>query len=129
MTKIVARCGAAALALLGVLGLGLLGWSATQPSPPSSPVAQPARERADGGLLTEFPPVPTAGLTDGQQRLLAALRREYDARPPSVKYSAGVPEPWCADFISWVMRDAGMRLANPHSGSWRIPGVLTLASY
>ncbi len=46
-----------------------------------------------------------------------------------VKYSEGNDEPWCADFTSWVMRASGKPFANPNSGHWRIPGVLTLTAY
>lgn len=38
-------------------------------------------------------------------------------------------EPWCADFVSWVYKEAGHPLKNPNSGSWRIPGTYTLREY
>ena len=41
----------------------------------------------------------------------------------------GVEEPWCADFVSWIMREAGLPLSNPNSGHWRIPGVYTWQEY
>ncbi|ACY22279.1 CHAP domain containing protein [Gordonia bronchialis DSM 43247] len=43
--------------------------------------------------------------------------------------SQGVTEPWCADFVSWTMREAGVPLRNPNSGSWRIPGVANLTDH
>ncbi|GAB4588666.1 hypothetical protein Ntsu_64980 [Nocardia sp. IFM 10818] len=55
--------------------------------------------------------------------------RNSGAQNSGTKYSEGVDEPWCADFVSWVMREAGRPLANPHSGAWRIPGVYTLEEY
>jgi hypothetical protein len=44
-------------------------------------------------------------------------------------FSEGTAEPWCADFVSWVMHQAGFSLDNPNSGSWRIPDVYTMQEY
>ena len=45
------------------------------------------------------------------------------------KYSEGTEEAWCADFVSWVMREAGAPLKNGNTGGWRIPGTFTLQEY
>jgi hypothetical protein len=76
-----------------------------------------------------FPEVSMVGLDERQQAVIEVLRTEFEANPAGTKYSEGVKEPWCADFVSWVMREAGAPLSNPHSGSWRIPGVYTLTDY
>jgi hypothetical protein len=76
-----------------------------------------------------FPSVATAGMSPTQLRILDVLRREYGVNPPGEKYSGGVSEPWCADFVSWVLDQAGEPLSNPNSGAWRIPGVATLQDY
>lgn len=76
-----------------------------------------------------FPAVSTAGLDPRQAKIVELLHTEFDAAPPGEKYSEGVDEPWCADFVSWIMREAGMPFANPNSGSWRIPGVYTLQEF
>lgn len=73
-----------------------------------------------------FPDIAATSLDERQRRIVDVLREEFAAHPPGVKYSQGVDEPWCADFVSWVMRAAGEPLSNPNSGSWRIPGVYTL---
>jgi hypothetical protein len=44
-------------------------------------------------------------------------------------FAEGDDEPWCAAFVSWVMREAHAPLSNPNSGSWRIPGVYTMQEY
>lgn len=62
-------------------------------------------------------------------RLSTCSGAEFEANAEGTKYSEGVKEPWCADFVSWVLREAGAPLSNPHSGSWRIPGVYTLTDY
>ena len=85
-------------------------------------------------LTAVFPSVDIRHFTPAQQQLFDTLKREYGRHPKSfdaavLEYTAGVQEPWCADFVSWVMRDIGQPLANPHSGSWRIPGVYTLREY
>jgi hypothetical protein len=50
------------------------------------------------------------------------VKVQFERQPPEV-FSEGTAEPWCADFVSWVMYQAGFSLDNPDSGSWRIPGV------
>lgn len=76
-----------------------------------------------------FPTVDAASLTPERLRIVAAARVEYDRNAPGTTFSEGVAEPWCADFVSWVMRESSVPLSNPNSGSWRIPGVATLTDY
>lgn len=76
-----------------------------------------------------FPNVDDASLMPQQAKIIAILRTEFAAQPAGTKYSQGVSEPWCADFVSWVMKEAGLPFENPHSGSWRIPGTMTLHDY
>lgn len=82
-----------------------------------------------GERLTAFPVLDRAALDPAQAAIVAAAEREFADQGPGTKYADGVTEPWCADFVSWVLRAAGVPLANPHSGSWRIPGVYTLKEY
>lgn len=87
-----------------------------------------------GVSMEEFPDVDTNNLSDVQKRIIGVSRQEYAKKPISydenvLTYSNGVREPWCADYVSWVMREAGSPLVNPNSGGWRIPGVLTLREY
>ncbi|PQP26861.1 CHAP domain-containing protein [Rhodococcus opacus] len=77
----------------------------------------------------EFPAVDTTALSPQQARVVGLLEAEHDRQRPGTFYSEGVEEPWCADFVSWIMREAGRPLANPNSGHWRIPGVYTLQEY
>ncbi len=76
-----------------------------------------------------FPTYQEGQLTSSQQKIIDILRSEYQAQSAGTKYSEGVKEPWCADFVSWVMKEANRPFSNPHSGSWRIPGVYTLEEY
>lgn len=76
-----------------------------------------------------FPDVLSTDMNDTQKEILTILRDEYQAQPSGTKYAEGIEEPWCADFVSWVMKEAGIPLENPHSGSWRIPGTYTLREY
>lgn len=81
-------------------------------------------------IFTEkFPAIETKTLSEYQKNIITITKREWQAQPASTKYSQGVREEWCADFVSWVMRTAGLPLTNRHSGSWRIPGVYTLTEY
>ncbi|BDT88924.1 hypothetical protein FMUAM8_46880 [Nocardia cyriacigeorgica] len=82
-----------------------------------------------GESLRQFPDIDTAALSSEQAAIVAVLEREFADPGEGTKYAEGVTEPWCADFVSWVMREAGLPLSNPNSGSWRIPGVYTLQEY
>ncbi|MEU1549464.1 CHAP domain-containing protein [Nocardia sp. NPDC005745] len=112
---------ALALVLLGVVGAGITGalwW----------------QDRADRGAvvgerLTEFPALDRSALDATQAGIVAIAEREFADPGAGTKYAEGVEEAWCADFVSWVLREAGVALANPNSGSWRIPGVYTLQEY
>jgi hypothetical protein len=75
-------------------------------------------------------PATQPGLTPIRQRIVAVLRAQYENPPESpAVYTEGIREPWCADFVSWTQRRAGSPVRNPTNGSWRIPGVATLADY
>jgi len=76
-----------------------------------------------------FPNIDTSQLSEDQNKVVAILKAEYQLNPKGTKYSQGVEEAWCADFVSWVYNEAGKPLLNPHSGSWRIPGTFTLREY
>ncbi|MGW4365992.1 CHAP domain-containing protein [Nocardia takedensis] len=110
----------AALALVLALGgfLGLRWWQ--QHGEPDA---------VTGVALTEFPALDRAELDPSQRALVAVLEREFADPRSGPNYAEGVREAWCADFVSWVMREAGLPLSNPNSGSWRIPGVYTLQEY
>ncbi|WP_228460978.1 CHAP domain-containing protein [Gordonia crocea] len=110
---------AAAVVLVG----GGVGWAAS-------------RSGDDGGWSSvfpqpraAFPEVDTAVLSPQRRAIVAVLRAEYDHPHPGQYYAQGATEPWCADFVSWTMHQAGVTLVNPNSGSWRIPGVATLTDY
>lgn len=72
-----------------------------------------------------FPDLP-AELTGVRAEILRIARAEFDSPRPGTFYSQGEGQPWCANFVSWVMDQAGVPFTSPHSGGWRIPGVLTL---
>ena len=81
-----------------------------------------------------FPSVNTNGLNDIQKKILNLTQEEYAKKPVSydsnvLTYSEGAKESWCADFVSWIMKESDKPYSNPNSGHWRIPGVLTLQEY
>lgn len=50
-------------------------------------------------------------------------------RGPGVDvFTGGEAEPWCADFVSWVLREAGHPLTGGDEG-WRVPGTGTLREW
>jgi hypothetical protein len=81
-----------------------------------------------------FPEIDHSNLSPNQIKLINILKTEYKLKPKSfdanmMKYSENNQESWCADFVSWAYREAGLKLSNPNSGSWRIPGTQTLKQY
>lgn len=76
-----------------------------------------------------FPDVDVTALSPTQRQIVQLLETEHADQHPGTYFSGGVDEPWCADFVSWIMRGAGHPLTNPNSGDWRIPGVYTLQEY
>lgn len=44
-------------------------------------------------------------------------------------YTDGHPEFWCADFVSWVYKEAGSPFTGGSSGGWRLPAVSSLISW
>jgi hypothetical protein len=46
-----------------------------------------------------------------------------NAGPWVDRFTDGHPEPWCADFVSWVLRAAGTPLTGGASGGWRVAGA------
>ncbi|APA95945.1 CHAP domain-containing protein [Nocardia seriolae] len=119
--------GVLALVVISALSvggaLGVRWWQQHRHDEPYGPRAM------DGHLLHDFPDVDATGLSPAQTGVVDVLRQQFDQQSGRDKYSEGIDEPWCADFVSWVMRAAGQPLSNPNSGSWRIPGVYTLEGY
>ncbi|MET7771168.1 CHAP domain-containing protein [Nocardia sp. NPDC005366] len=110
--------GALVVVLAAGAALGVRWWHVHTP-----------RHAIVGESPAEFPVIDRSVLDPAQSRLVAVAEREFENPGDGTKYSEGVREPWCADFVSWVMREADSALRNPHSGSWRIPGVYTLQEY
>ena len=47
-----------------------------------------------------------------------------------LKYQGSTgPEDWCADFVSWVYKEAGRPFTGGLDGGWRLPGVAGLRSW
>lgn len=76
-----------------------------------------------------FPDIRADDLSETQQKIIRLTKQEFAAQSLGTKFSEGTKEAWCANFVSWVMKEAGTPLKNPHSGSWRIPGTFTLHEY
>ena len=76
-----------------------------------------------------FPDIDTANLSPTRQKIISLAKTEFKAQSAGTKFSQGAEEAWCANFVSWVMHQAGVPLKNPHTGGWRIPGTFTLREY
>ena len=76
-----------------------------------------------------FPDIDTVNLSPTRQKIISLAKTEFKAQPAGTKFSQGAEEAWCANFVSWIMNQAGAPLKNPHTGGWRIPGTFTLREY
>ena len=76
-----------------------------------------------------FPDIDTVNLSPTRQKIISLAKTEFKAQPAGAKFSQGAKEPWCANFVSYIMNQAGAPLKNPHTGGWRIPGTFTLREY
>ena len=76
-----------------------------------------------------FPDIDTANLSPTRQKIISLAKTEFKAQSAGAKFSQGAEEAWCANFVSWIMQQAGAPLKNPHTGGWRIPGTFTLHEY
>lgn len=77
----------------------------------------------------EFPDVDAIHSSAEVKALLSLAKFEYENPHPGEFYADGVKEPWCADFVSYLYKEAGVPFVNPNTGSWRIPGIYTLREY
>ena len=68
-----------------------------------------------------FPDIDTASLSPVRQKIISLAKTEFKTQSAGTK--------WCANFVSWIMYQAGAPLKNPHTGGWRIPGTFTLHEY
>lgn len=76
-----------------------------------------------------FPDIDTASLSPTRQKIISLAKTEFKAQSAGAKFSQGAEEAWCANFVSWIMHQAGAPLKNPHTDGWRIPGTFTLREY
>ena len=76
-----------------------------------------------------FPDIDTTNLSPTRQKIISLAKTEFKAQSAGAKFSQGAEEAWCANFVSWIMYQAGAPLKNPHTGGWRIPGTFTLREH
>ena len=76
-----------------------------------------------------FPDIDTVNLSPTRQKIISLAKTEFKAQSAGAKFSQGAEEAWCANFVSWIIHQAGAPLKNPHTGGWRIPGTFTLREY
>ena len=113
-----------------LLLLALLGILAIQPKIADkllSPANSVRLDRSRGAAT--FPDIATTNLSPTRQKIISLAKTEFKAQSAGTKFSQGAKEPWCANFVSYIMNQAGAPLKNPHTGGWRIPGTFTLREY
>ena len=113
-----------------LLLLALLGILAIQPKIADkllSPANSVRLDRSRGEAT--FPDIATTNLSPTRQKIISLAKTEFKAQSAGTKFSQGAKEPWCANFVSYIMKQAGAPLKNPHTGGWRIPGTFTLREY
>ena len=118
--------------ILSVIALLLIALSVIAAQPKiadklSSLVNSVRLDRSPGEAA--FPDIDTANLSPTRQKIISLAKTEFKAQSAGAKFSQGAKEPWCANFVSYIMNQAGAPLKNPHTGGWRIPGTFTLHEY
>lgn len=68
-------------------------------------------------------------LSSTQRKVVTLLEQEYKAQPAGAKYTEGANEPWCADFASWIMREAGIAYTGGPESDWRLELVEPITQY
>ena len=114
---------------VGIVALCIVGVSIIFAQSRFNPIPQIISSQSQSNERLAFPVLDAAQLSTDQQKVIEIVKTEYALNPKGTKYSSGIEEPWCADFVSWVFNEAGVPLSNPNSGSWRIPGTYTLREY
>lgn len=122
----------ACFALVATSILGLRAWAGAH-RPVSGALGQAAAVRplVDSGTATG------ALMGGGPNGLIARIALAQEARgireiseddaPAIMAFTQGNREPWCADFVSWVLRAAGKPLRQGVSG-WRVAGAESIRS-
>ena len=72
--------------------------------------------------------------TPARQAILGIAEREFAKKPRAfdynvLQYTQGIREAWCADFVSYVYKEAGQTMTNYRTGGWRISGVQGMRDY
>ncbi len=57
-----------------------------------------------------FPDIDTANLSPTRQKIISLAKTEFKAQPAGAKFSQGAEEAWCANFVSWIIHQAGAPL-------------------
>lgn len=58
---------------------------------------------------------------------LAKSPQQWDANV--MKYTLGAREPWCANFVSWVYKEAGVPFSGGWREDWQLPAVLGVQAW
>lgn len=108
--------------------------------PPSSDVdpagLDPGDENSDETFATTENC--SGGTGSGNQGVVDIAKREYQENKDEVEYegdileyTSGREEAWCADFVSWVYKEAGKPFTsgNGGGGNWQYPAVVDLQAY
>lgn len=75
-----------------------------------------------------FPDIDTTNLSPTRQKIISLAKTEFKAQSAGTKFSQGAEEAWCANFVSWIMYQAGAPLKNPHTGGCVSRGRLPCAN-
>lgn len=106
-------------------------------------------ERADSGMdaLTAFgsgggsgisvqASISCSGSNASGGSIVSVAEREYNENKGIIEFGGDIKqyttereEHWCADFVSWVYKDAGTPFTDGGAGGWQHPGVLELQSW
>lgn len=74
--------------------------------------------------LMDPPPTVGGGLSENRSKIIYianAQKGQTEFSPKVLQYTDGNKEAWCADYVSWVYKEAGYPFTGGLSGGWRWP--------
>lgn len=101
--------------------------------PPSTEVIPDTARPTDGADAASSSGCSQDGSSDGSG-IVAIAQREYAKRPAEwdanvLAYSDNNREAWCADFVSWVFKQANTPFTGGVSGGWRVPAAINVKGW
>ncbi len=116
-----------------------LGFAQNIANQPWAQVGATTTTTTDDTLIGSSSDIPTCNpgtiSTGGSvSAIIANATQEFasganEANGQYLKYTDGAKEAWCADFVSWILKQSGVPFTGGASGGWRLPSAASVKDY